>query len=363
MKILILGGYGYVGRFLAGHILKMTGHDLIISGRNLKKAEDFAGELASPRVTARYADAADTPSINAALKGADYLLIASPTADYAGAAIRCAIDAGVDCLDIQYSSKKLSALYSAKDEITRAGLCFMTEAGYHPGLPSAMVRFAAAKLDTVESAQAAGYINMGGIPYTEAANELVDGFKNYRAQIYRDGSWTDSSTYNMHKFDFGPGTGLRNCYSMFFEELKDLPVMYPSLKNTGFYISSSNLVLDYFVYPLVIYSLKLFPDQKPGPLGKLLWWAMMRSKPPYKVILIVEARGISNGKKAEVTATIGHASGYELTAIPVVAFLMQYDKVRSPGVHMMGHLAEPVQLFEDMKTMGAKISFKCHFMQ
>ena len=59
----------------------------------------------------------------------------------------------------------------------------------------------------------------------------------------------------------------------------------------------------------------------------------------------MEATGQLNGRQAQVEASIEHEDGYELTAIPVVALLMQYDRVRQPGLHMMGHLAEPDCLF------------------
>jgi hypothetical protein len=33
--------------------------------------------------------------------------------------------------------------------------------------------------------------------------------------------------------------------------------------------------------------------------------------------------------------------------------LMQYQKIRCPGLHIMGQLVEPVQFFKDMQSMGA----------
>jgi hypothetical protein len=56
-----------------------------------------------------------------------------------------------------------------------------------------------------------------------------------------------------------------------------------------------------------------------------------------------------------VEASIEHEGGYELTAIPVVALLKQYDRVRKSGLHMMGHLAEPERLFRDMEQMGVRV--------
>jgi saccharopine dehydrogenase (NAD+, L-lysine-forming) len=236
----------------------------------------------------------------------------------------------------------------------------VTEAGYHPGLPSAMVRYAASKLDRIESARVAGYLNMGKLEYTEAVDELMEGFIHDQAQVYKNGAWTKPGSWDMRKFDFGAEIGPKTCYSMFFEELRCLPEMYPTLKDTGFYISGSNLLADMILTPIIMVGLKIAPKRGIRPLGKLMWWAMGLSKPPYKVMLKVEAAGLKDGRQVRVEASIEHEDGYELTAIPVVALLKQVDQFRRPGLHMMGHLAEPDCLFRDMQQMGARMTTSIH---
>lgn len=102
--------------------------------------------------------------------------------------------------------------------------------------------------------------------------------------------------------------------------------------------------------------LKIAPKRSLTPLGKLMWWGM-RQPPPYIVALKVKARGLKNGQQAQVEVRIEHIDGYELTAITVVAYLPQHldESARRPGLHMMGQLAEPVRLFEDMQKMGVSI--------
>ena len=356
MKILILGGYGSTGKLLAKHLLQQTNHDVILAGRSLEKADALAKQLNDERISTRRIDAANMDSLREGLKGADFLLVASPTTHHAEMVIQAALDTGVDYLDVQLSDAKLAALRTCEREIIKKGLCFITEAGFHPGLPSAMVRYAAGRLDTIESALTAGYLNIGNLPYTEAVDELMEGFIHYQAQVYRNGAWTKPSSWDMRKFDFGPQIGKRDSYSMFFEEMRALPEMFPTLKNTGFYISGSNWIADLLVTPLVMIGLKLFPKRGIRPLGKLMWRAMGKAKPPYCVVLKVEAKGLLNGSPVEVQARCEHEDGYELTAIPVVALLMQYESIRKPGLHMMGHLPNPDQLFSDMKKMGAVIN-------
>jgi len=354
--ILILGGYGATGRLLAKHLLAQTSYKIVIAGRNLDKAQAFVDSLQDQRVTAAQVDATDSTSLKQALQRVDFLLVAAPTTHHTEAVVRAALEAGVDYLDVQYSDLKLEALRAHEKEINEKKLCFITEAGYHPGLPSAMIRYAASKLDIIESARTAGYLNMGNLQYTEAVDELMEGFVHYQAQVYKSGAWTKPGSWDTRKLDFGEEIGTRTCYSMFFEELRCIPAMYPALKDTGFYISGSNLLADLILTPIIMMGLKIAPKRGIRPLGKLMWWAMGKSKPPYRVVLKVEATGQLNGRQAQVDASIEHEDGYELTAIPVVAFLLQYNQIRQPGLHMMGHLAEPERLFNDMERMGVCVT-------
>jgi saccharopine dehydrogenase-like NADP-dependent oxidoreductase len=362
-NILILGGYGYTGRLLARYLLQESQVSLILAGRNQEKAQVLADELNAEykgkRVQATFADAADTASLKAALRGVDLILVASPTTHYTAQVARAALEAGADYLDVQISAQKIITLRAIAGEIEAAGRCFITEAGFHPGLPAAMIRYAAAQLDRLESAVTAGYLNMGrSMPYNEAVDELVETFKEYQAQVFKDGSWTKPSSFEMRKFDFGSPIGLKNCYSMFFEELHALPEMYPSLQRVGFYISESHWLVDYVIYPLAMLGLKVLPARAMRSLGKFIWWGMRTlPRPPYLVALGMEANGQRNGKPAEVRAILSHPDGYILTAVPVVALLLQYldGSARHPGLWMMGHLAEPVRLFKDMERMGVKV--------
>ena len=353
--ILILGGYGATGRPLTKHLLAQTDHRIIVAGRNLIKAQAFVASLYNPRARAERVDAADPASLKQVLQRVDFLLVAAPTTHCTETVVCAALDAGVDYLDVQYSDLKLEALRAHEKEINEKQLCFVTEAGFHPGLPAAMIRYAASKLDCIESARTAGYLNMGNMQYTEAVDELMEGFIDYQAQIYKNGAWTKPSSWDMRKFDFGEEIGTKTGYSMFFEELRCIPDMYPTLKDTGFYIAGSNLLADLILTPIVMLGLKIAPKRGIRPLGKLMWWAMNQSKPPYRVVLKVEASGQLQGRQTQVEASIEHEDGYELTAIPVVALLMQYEAVRRPGLHMMGHLAEPNCLFNDIEQMGARV--------
>ncbi len=362
-RILILGGYGYTGKLLARHLLEQTSAEVMLAGRHTEKAIDYANQLnkefTGDRVQGTFVDAASRLTLDAALADVQLILVAAPTAQYAGTLIQAALDSGTDYLDIQMASRKLTLLQSFAPQIEEAGLCFITEAGFHPGLPSGLVRYAADQFDSIDTAVTACYLNMGkDLPYSEAVDELMQVFRDYQAQVYKNGTWGESGKLEIRDVDFGLDIGVKKCYSMFFEELRDLPGMHPDLHELGFYMSQTHWMVDWIITPVVFAGLKLAPRRGIRPLGKLMWWAMQTfPRPPHKVVLKVEANGRKNGQQIGLETTLSHPDGYELTAIPVVACLMQYldETARRPGLWMMGHLVDPNRLFKDMQMMGVQI--------
>jgi hypothetical protein len=366
-RILILGGTGNTGRSIARHLLAHSDAAITLTSRHRENVAALAAELnqqyAGQRVSAVYADASDAQSLRNAFCDQTLVVIAAPTTAYVETVITTALATGVDYLDVQLGAKKFSILQSQADAIERAGRCFITEAGFHPGLPAALVRFAGVHMDTLVSAVTAGYLNMGSnLPYTDAFDELVEIFRDYRAQVFKDGHWTKPNSYQMRKIDFGADIGIKRCYSMFFEELEPLPRMYPSLQEIGFYISESHWVSDLVITPIVWMWLKIMPGAV-RPIGKIIWWSMRTfHTPPDRVELQVQASGVRAGHPVTVHSSVAHPDGYELTAIPVVAALLQYldGSARKPGMWMMGHLVDPVRLMKDMEMMGVRIKTTIH---
>jgi hypothetical protein len=361
-KIFILGGAGATGKLVAKHLLERSDVAVTLAGRNLEKARMLAGELDRQfpgRVAAVRADAADGEALKSALAGHDLMVVTAPATAHAATVISAALDTGTDYLDVQLGAKKFALLREHEAEIAAAGRCFITEAGFHPGLPSALMRFAAAHLDRLDRAVTAGFLNMGrDLPYTEAFDELIEVFVDFQAQVYRDGAWTKPGAYEFRKVDFGGDIGVKRCVSMFFEELRDMPRLFPSLRETGFYISDSHWMTDYVVTPLIMLWLKLAP-RRVRSCGWLMWWTMHTfHKPPYRVELQVQAEGVHAGQPTRFAAAVSHPDGYELTAIPVAAALLQYldGSARRPGLWLMGHFAEPGRLMDDMKRMGVKLN-------
>jgi hypothetical protein len=368
-KVLILGGYGNTGFLIAKLLLQESDVQLVIAGRTLSRAQqtvdDLNCEFHINRVSSKQVDAADTNSLKAAFEDVNIVIVASSTIDYARNVADLALEAGADYLDVQLSSPaKLAVLNSLREKIERKGRCFITDGGFHPGVPAAMVRYAVAKFDALEVANisAAFQLNWKELQFSESTIcEFIDEFKNFNPLVLKNKKWVKMRMKEFPKFDFDDLFGERYCSPMFLEELRSLPKAIPSLNETGFYIAGFNWMTDYIIMPLAFAALKIFREKAKGPMGKFFSWGLRSfSKPPFGAILQLEATGLKDKKNSFMHVRLTHNDAYVLTAVPVVACLLQYlnGSIRSPGLWFQANLVEPTQFFRDMERLGVSVSIQ-----
>ncbi len=368
-KMLILGGTGNTGTKIAELLLRYADVEVILASRNEERlaaaTQSLREEYSTDRVSWVQADASSQDSLVDVFAEVDMVVSAASTVQFTGNIARTCIASKCDYLDVQYSSEKVRILKSMISEIEQAGLCFISEAGFHPGLPAALVRFGARFFDKIDTAVVGSAISQDWrdldlSPATQ--REFVREMMDYQSLFYQEGAWKKASmwtTKDFIKMDFGGEFKKRTCVPMFFEEMRPLPEDYPSLVHTGFYISGFGWFTDMIIMPTVMAGLKLFPKRAEKPMSKLMLWSLVRSsKPPFGVVMKLEASGQKDSKPAITEVRMFHEDGYWFTAIPVMACLLQYldGTIRKPGLHWMGQLVEPVRLMEDMERMGIEIS-------
>lgn len=366
--ILILGGTGNTGRPLAELLLRESSADLILAGRNLKKAETLAAEFNhnfnGDRVSARQVDAADAASLRQAFDGLDLVVVASSTADFVPDVAAAALQAGIDYLDVQYSTHKVAVLQALSPEIVAAGRCFITDGGFHPGLPAALIRYLAPQFDTLTKARVGSVIKIDWSSLTfspETMDEFVGEFMDFQSIAFRDGRWQKVSAWSMMKpetMDFGPPFGRQYSIPMFLEEMRAIPELYPEIQETGFSVGGFNWFVDWLLSPIIMVALKLSPNKARRPMGNLMFWGLRTfSKPPYGTLLKVEAQGQVDGLREKRQLILCHPDGYLFTAIPAAACLLQYldGSIRKPGLWLQANLVDPARLMADMQRMGIEV--------
>ena len=361
--ILILGGYGGTGRGISRLLLKETDVDIIIAGRRINKAEELASQLIkefpSKRVLARYADASDYESLVAAFKGVSMVIVASTTTQYVKQVAQAAIDAGIDYLDIHYQQNTVPILNALAPSIKEASRCFITQAGFHPGLPSVFVRYAAPTFDRYKKAVISTAINTR-IEKPESVYEIVDEIGDWKADIFKYGKWKRADYKDANKVDFGPPFGVRSCYPLQMEEIRPLPEMF-GLNEVGVYVAGFNWFVDSIVFPLASILFKIRKGLGRHFVASLMVRGINNfSSSQQCVSFVLEAEGENEGKPVNVRLTAEYNDAYYFTAIPVVACIAQYldGSIAKPGLWMMGHVVDPVRLMNDMERMGIKIQME-----
>jgi saccharopine dehydrogenase (NAD+, L-lysine-forming) len=363
-SILILGGYGNTGKKLARLLLDYTSANVVLAARHAEPLKTAVEELNDPRASWMTVDASQIESLLPAFQGVNLVIAASGTAALIDNVVTAALQAKVDCLDIHYSAAKWRYLESRAEEILASGQCFVSEAGFHPGLPSFLVRYGARHFDELEVANIGAVVkqdwkslDIGLSTQREFVQEIAD----YQSSFFRDGNWHKASmltTRDFQSFDFGEEAGTRLCAPLFFEELRPLPKLYPTLQQTGFYMAGFHWFVDFFVMPFVMLVVKVFPRSGLTPMARFMTWSLGAfSRPPYKVILQLEATGTYQGQRRACRLRLSHGDGYWFTAIPVAACVKQLleGTIRRPGLHMMGHLVDPEPFLKDMRTMGVSV--------
>jgi NAD(P)-dependent dehydrogenase (short-subunit alcohol dehydrogenase family) len=367
--ILILGGYGNTGKLLARFLLQESRASVVLAGRNQAKADTAAAELNRTfdghRASGLALDASNLPALVAALKGVTLLLAASSTAQYAETTARACLAAGVDYFDIQFSVKKVAALRALSADIKNSGRCFVTDGGFHPGLPAALIRYAAPQFDELHSANVGSVIKIdwSALNIAEStAIEMAGEFSDFDMRFFQHGRWKKARmdiVMDTLTMDFGAPFGKQMCMPMFLEELRPLPDLYPSLLDTGFFVGGFNPVVDWFLMPLLMLIVKVAPQKGLKPAGNLLLWGLQKfTRPPYDTRLKLEADGLKNGEPHHFELTLRHEDGYVFTAIPAAATILQLldGSSRKPGLFTQGEIVEPVRLLKDMERMGIALT-------
>jgi len=360
---LILGGYGATGRILARLLLDHTSLHVTLAGRDAARAAAAASALGG-RADWRVADAASAESLMAALAGVDLLLVTASTVLHTQTVARAALRAGADCYDILYSPAKLGVLRSLEPEIRRAGLCFITDGGLHPGLPGVMVRRAAEELDELHSAVVGSAIQQDWRavdPSPEALADFLDMIVGIDTAHFAEGEWRwlrmrDSGV--RRRMEFGAPFGMRSCYAMALEELRTLPQQYPSLRSTGFYVGGFSALVDWGVIPLAMLGQRFAPQRSRPWLARLLGASLRHgSTPPFRTVLKLEATGLRGGQPRTLQLEVGHEDGYFLTAACVLAGVRQLidGSIRRPGVWLQAQAVAPARMLADLAAVGVDV--------
>jgi len=142
--ILIVGGYGVVGRRIAADLAPDYPGAVIVAGRNLEQAQSLAISFATG-MRARYVDVRQPESIEAALDGVETIVSCIDQAE--PYLLEAAIQHGLAYTDLTPHLITRRPTDAMREAAVRSGARVVLGAGLAPGISSVLARAAADRLD------------------------------------------------------------------------------------------------------------------------------------------------------------------------------------------------------------------------
>jgi saccharopine dehydrogenase-like NADP-dependent oxidoreductase len=151
MKIVVLGGAGLMGRFAVRDlVLNPEVDEVVIADLDVDLAQQVAAILDSPKLSVQSADATDRSSLLSVLTGADSLLNA--TVYYFNLQVmEVCLESGVHYVDLGGLFHTTRKQLELNERFRGAGVTAVLGVGSAPGIPNVQARYAADRLDTVDT--------------------------------------------------------------------------------------------------------------------------------------------------------------------------------------------------------------------
>lgn len=229
MKITVLGGAGKMA-CISVQNLAQDGRveEVVIADVNIEQATEVANYIDSPKITIRHVDVNDHQGLVDVLKGSDACV--NGTVYYTNLPVmKACLEAGVHYTDMGglfFTTRKQLEL---NDQFADAGLSAVLGMGSAPGVPNIQTRYAADRLDTIESIK----IYDGIMPppnddpkFTYAVSTIVDEL-TVEPMIFRDGEFMAAEP--MSEFEdywFTPPIGTLPMHLSLHSEVATLPISF-----------------------------------------------------------------------------------------------------------------------------------------
>ena len=193
MKIVAIGGAGKMGCVAVQDLARDDRTDqVVIADQDLARAREVANIIDSPKLSVEYVDARSHESLVNVLRGADACLNA--------AIYYLNLDIMEACLETRVPYTDMGGLFhltrkelALHDRFAEAGVSAVICMGSAPGVPNLQARYAADRLDTVESIRI--YDGIKPPPpdsksFSYAVPTIIDEM-TMPPMIFRDGEWVE----------------------------------------------------------------------------------------------------------------------------------------------------------------------------
>jgi saccharopine dehydrogenase-like NADP-dependent oxidoreductase len=229
MKIIVLGGAGKMGciavQDLAGD---RRVDEVIIADQDVTQARTVAEVVNSPRVSIQTVDVTDHGALVSLLREADACLNA--TVYYFNLQVmEACLEAGVPYTDMGGLFHTTRKQLELSDRFAEAGLSAVLGMGSAPGVPNLQARYAADRLDTIESIRIYDGIKPpppDDVRFTYAVPTIIDELTQ-PPMVYRDGEFVACKPLSeFEDYWFTPPLSLLPMHLSLHSEIATFPVTF-----------------------------------------------------------------------------------------------------------------------------------------
>lgn len=227
MKIVVLGGYGEMGRVVSSDLSQTFGGEIVIAGRDISKAAGFAKKFKSKRITGQMADISDKHSMNLLLEDVDVLINASNY--YMNLEVmEHSLSNGVNYLDLGGLYHMTLKQLRLHERFRKKHILALLGCGATPGITNIMAAHASRLLESIDSI----HIQFGDRDYTNYNMPFVVPYSMYtvideftkKPAVFTDGKMRFVEPFSGSvNIKFPQPLGGLPCFYTLHSELASLP--------------------------------------------------------------------------------------------------------------------------------------------
>src|SRR5215208_3440559 len=347
--ILIIGGYGTVGRRVAADLAPDYPGRLVVAGRSAERAAQFAAELMYG-VRGRRVDVGEPDSVEAALDGVGVVMscIDQPEPHL----LRAAIGRGLAYTDIAPHLMTRRPTEAMKAEAAQRGARIVLGTGLAPGISSLLARLGVDRVGAVESVKSNVLLSVGDTYGPASRDYLIEEIAVPYA-VCIEGREVPTRPFGGHaRVNFPPPLGKRTAYPFPFSD----QVFFP--KTLAARTALSRLAIEppwlgallAMLAPLRVTAMLGRRAGAEERVRRLNAWLRRRYEGRDWYGVAVEVEGARGRVRASLVGR-GQALGTATGAAAVVRALAE-EEVRQPGIWLAEEVVAPESFFGHLAARG-----------
>lgn len=168
-KIMVIGGYGQVGRYICKYLAEME-RQVVVAGRNIKKCESFLNELKEPKLESRFVDV--TKWKDHYLDEIETVVMATEMNNVE--VLEACIRKKVNYVDITPSGILLDEMLSRRKKIGSSGIAVCLGVGIAPGVSNVLCEHLAREFEQISEINSYLMLGIGESHGKNAVKWMVD---------------------------------------------------------------------------------------------------------------------------------------------------------------------------------------------